>query len=109
MLLTVIGGSCQLTGIAAISASLGLFLGEWMKTVLVTGLRGKTGRQVASALIRRKGVAVHGAGRNVAELNIPGVNISRCDWEDSASWPGARIRSWTKYPASCAAPPRSWP
>ena len=91
VLLTVTGGlwSCQLTAIAAISVSLGLFLGEWMKTVLVTGLRGKTGRQVASALIRRKGVAVHGAGRNVAELNFPGVNISRFDWEDSASWPGA--------------------
>ncbi len=60
-----------------------------MKTVLVTGLRGKTGRQIAAALVRRKGVAVRGAGRNVADLNFPGVISSRFDWEDSASWPGA--------------------
>jgi uncharacterized protein YbjT (DUF2867 family) len=60
-----------------------------MKSVLVTGLRGKTGRQVATALVRRKGVAVRGAGRNVANLNFPGVIVSRFDWEDSASWPGA--------------------
>jgi uncharacterized protein YbjT (DUF2867 family) len=60
-----------------------------MKTVLVTGLRGKTGRQVATTLLRRKGVAVRGAGRNVADLNFPGVTVSRFDWEDSASWPGA--------------------
>jgi uncharacterized protein YbjT (DUF2867 family) len=59
-----------------------------MKTVLVTGLRGKTGRQVAAALVRRKGVAVRGAGRNVADLNFPGVIASRLDWQDSASWPG---------------------
>ncbi|XSC47827.1 NmrA family NAD(P)-binding protein [Bradyrhizobium sp. RDT10] len=60
-----------------------------MKTVLVIGLRGKTGRQVATALMRRNGVAVRGAGRNVADLNFPGVVVSHFDWEDSASWPGA--------------------
>jgi len=60
-----------------------------MKAVLVTGLRGKTGRQVATALMRRNGVAVRGVGRNVASLNFPGVTFRRFDWEDSASWPGA--------------------
>jgi uncharacterized protein YbjT (DUF2867 family) len=58
-----------------------------MKTALVTGLRGKTGRHVAKALVRRKGVAVRGAGRNVADLNIRGVIVSRFDWGDPASWP----------------------
>jgi len=73
---------------AAISASIGLFSGGCrMKTVLVTGLRGKTGRQVAAALARRKGVAVRGAGRNVDDLHFRGGGVSRFDWEDSASWP----------------------
>ena len=62
-----------------------------MRTVLVTGLRGKTGRQVATALICRKGAAVRGAGRNVADLNVPGVAVSRFDWEEPISWPGALV------------------
>jgi uncharacterized protein YbjT (DUF2867 family) len=60
-----------------------------MKTVLVTGARGKTGRQLVSALLRRKGVAVRAAGRNAATLEIPGVSPVRFDWEDAASWPAA--------------------
>jgi uncharacterized protein YbjT (DUF2867 family) len=63
--------------------------GYWMKTVLVIGLRGKTGRQVATALVRHKGVAVRGGGRNVADLKFSGVTVSHFDWEDPASWPGA--------------------
>jgi uncharacterized protein YbjT (DUF2867 family) len=31
---------------------------------------------------------VRGAGRNVADLNFPGVIVNRFDWEDSTSWPG---------------------
>jgi hypothetical protein len=47
------------------------FLGVcWMKTILVTGLHGKTGRQVAKALMQREGIAVRGAGRNVVNMNI---------------------------------------
>lgn len=60
-----------------------------MTTVLVTGLRGKTGRQVAGALVRRGGVTVRGAGRNVADLTVPGVIASRFAWEDTDSWSGA--------------------
>jgi hypothetical protein len=41
-----------------------------MKTILVTSLRGKTGRQVAKALMQREGIAVRGAGRNVVNMNI---------------------------------------
>jgi uncharacterized protein YbjT (DUF2867 family) len=56
-----------------------------MKTVLVTGIRGKTGRQVAAALTRQRGVEVRGAGRNATDL--PGVRAVRFDWDEPASWP----------------------
>ncbi len=32
---------------------------------------------------------MRGAGRYVADLDFSGVIVSRFDWEDSASWPGA--------------------
>ena len=60
-----------------------------MKTILVTGVRGKTGRQIAAHLMQRKEITVRGAGRNVAELKLPGITACRFDWEDSASWPSA--------------------
>jgi uncharacterized protein YbjT (DUF2867 family) len=59
-----------------------------MKTVLVAGVRGKTGRQVA-ALLRRKGIAVRGATRSLDDLSMPGVTFSRFDWQDPATWPDA--------------------
>jgi uncharacterized protein YbjT (DUF2867 family) len=58
-----------------------------MKTVLVMGLRGKTGRHVAKALARHEGLAVQGAARSAADLNVAGVMVSRFDWGDPASWP----------------------
>lgn len=60
-----------------------------MKTVLVTGMRGKTGRQVAAALLRREGVAVRGATRNTASLNVPGATASRFAWEEGDGWADA--------------------
>jgi uncharacterized protein YbjT (DUF2867 family) len=60
-----------------------------MSNVLVTGVRGKTGRQVAAALLRRKEAAVRGAARNLDGRAIPGVALSRFDWQDAASWPAA--------------------
>ncbi len=60
-----------------------------MKTVLITGLRGKTGRQVAQTLLGRKGVVVRGAARNPEGLKVPDISVSRFDWEDRASWPDA--------------------
>lgn len=57
-----------------------------MKTVLVTGVKGKTGRQVAAALARQSGVEVLGAGRNVADLALHGVRAVPFDWDDQASW-----------------------
>lgn len=63
--------------------------GAPMKSVLVLGLRGKTGRHVAAALLRRGGVAVRGASRNPADLNFPGVSACRFAWEDRDSWASA--------------------
>jgi uncharacterized protein YbjT (DUF2867 family) len=60
-----------------------------MTTVLVTGVGGKTGRQVAAALRRRKNIAVRGAARKPEGRNIPGVQLVRFDWSDTASWPDA--------------------
>lgn len=60
-----------------------------MKTVLVTGFRGKTGRQVGRALQQREDIAVRGAGRTLTNLNFNGVSVSRFDWEDPASWSAA--------------------
>lgn len=56
-----------------------------MITVLVTGVRGKTGRQIAAALTRQPGVKVRGAGRKVVDL--PGIRAVRFDWDQPASWP----------------------
>lgn len=58
-----------------------------MPTILVTGIRGKTGRQVAAALLR-EGVTVRGATRRTSS-DLPGVTLCRFDWEDSGSWTGA--------------------
>lgn len=58
-----------------------------MKTVLVTGFRGKTGRRVAAALSRQPGIEVRGAGRNVTDSILPNVRAVGFDWEDQKSWP----------------------
>jgi uncharacterized protein YbjT (DUF2867 family) len=60
-----------------------------MTTVLITGLRGKTGREVAKAVARRKGVTMRGAGRNIAGLGSKGIAATRFDWDDQATWPEA--------------------
>lgn len=56
-----------------------------MKTVLVTGVFGKTGRQLAGALTRHQGVEVRGASRTAA--NLPGARSVRFDWNEPAGWP----------------------
>jgi uncharacterized protein YbjT (DUF2867 family) len=60
-----------------------------MTTVLVTGVGGKTGRQVAAALRGRKNIVVRGAARKPEGRNIPGLQLIRFDWGDTASWPAA--------------------
>ncbi|MDW6020392.1 NAD(P)H-binding protein [Mesorhizobium sp. BAC0120] len=56
-----------------------------MRTVLVTGIRGKTGRQLAAALTRQPDIEVRGAGRSPVDL--PGVRAIRFDWDEPAGWP----------------------
>jgi uncharacterized protein YbjT (DUF2867 family) len=60
-----------------------------MTTVLITGLRGKTGREVAKALAPRKGISLRGAGRNIAGLAAGAITATRFDWEDQSTWPEA--------------------
>lgn len=55
-----------------------------MITVLVTGIRGKTGRQVAAALLGRGNVTVRGVSRSVAD--IAPFNTMHMDWEDPKTW-----------------------
>jgi uncharacterized protein YbjT (DUF2867 family) len=59
------------------------------QAVLVMGVRGKTGRQVAAALLRHPGVEVRGVGRTTTGLDFPNVTVSHFDWEDPSSWPEA--------------------
>ncbi len=58
-----------------------------LETILVTGVRGKTGREVAATLARRAGVMVRGGGRSATELNLPQMSTIHFDWDDQASWP----------------------
>lgn len=60
-----------------------------MKIVLITGMRGKTGRHVAKILSQQQGLAVRGAGRNIASLDAPGITGVRFDWDDPQTWPAA--------------------
>ena len=59
-----------------------------MMTVLVTGFRGKTGRQVAAALLRR-GAAVRGCVRSAEGPGMAGVTLTPFDWREPATWPAA--------------------
>ena len=56
------------------------------QTILVMGVRGKTGRQLAATLLQHRGVRVRGVGRNTTGLNIPNLTLGHFDWEDPSSW-----------------------
>jgi uncharacterized protein YbjT (DUF2867 family) len=79
-----------------------------MKTVLVMGVRGKTGRQLAAVLARDPKIAVCGAGRQASGPGLPGIEARPFDWDDSSSWPAAvagvnalyLIKPKTKDPAA---------
>lgn len=55
-----------------------------MTTVLVMGVLGKTGRQVAAGLRRNADVVVRGTSRTPR-----GDTLVRLDWDDPATWPPA--------------------
>jgi uncharacterized protein YbjT (DUF2867 family) len=80
--------------------------GDSMMTVLVTGIRGKTGRRVAAALTRQSSTEVRGASRS--PVNLPGVRATQFDWDEPAGWPAVLkgvsavylVKPATKDPAS---------
>jgi uncharacterized protein YbjT (DUF2867 family) len=60
-----------------------------MTAILVSGARGKTGRQLCAALLRHKGVEVLGATRSLAGPSIPGVTLRHFDWQNPETSPKA--------------------
>jgi uncharacterized protein YbjT (DUF2867 family) len=60
-----------------------------MTTVLVTGARGNTGREVAALLAARDGVSVRGGGRDPDVVRLNGVTAVRFDWAEPDTWAGA--------------------
>jgi uncharacterized protein YbjT (DUF2867 family) len=55
-------------------------------TVLVTGVRGKTGREVAAQLRDREDLLVRGGTRNPEPNGMTGVRPALFDWQDPHSW-----------------------
>jgi uncharacterized protein YbjT (DUF2867 family) len=58
-------------------------------TVLVTGVRGKTGREVAAQLARRRGVTVRGGSSSPDRICSSGVSPVKFDWAQPDSWADA--------------------
>jgi uncharacterized protein YbjT (DUF2867 family) len=58
-------------------------------TVLVTGVRGKTGREVAAQLARRRGVTVRGGSSSPDRIGSSGVSPVKFDWAQPDSWADA--------------------
>ncbi|ADB52437.1 NAD(P)H-binding protein [Conexibacter woesei] len=60
-----------------------------MTRVLVIGVRGQTGREVAAQLAGRDGVTVRGTARDPRGIEQPGVEPVGFDWQQPATWDGA--------------------
>lgn len=60
-----------------------------MTTVLVTGARGKTGREVAAQLAARPDARVRGGSSDPRAVEIDGVEPVRFDWADEGTWGAA--------------------
>lgn len=60
-----------------------------MRTILLTGVRGNTGRHVAALLADRRDVALRGGTRDPSGVHMPGVTPVRFDWLDPDTWPAA--------------------
>jgi uncharacterized protein YbjT (DUF2867 family) len=58
-------------------------------TVLVTGVRGKTGREVAAQLALRHGVTVRGGSSSPDRIGSSGVRPVKFDWAQPDSWADA--------------------
>lgn len=60
-----------------------------MRTVLITGVRGKTGLPLARLLAGRPDVAVRGGSSDPSTVTVEGVAPTAFDWDDPAGWPAA--------------------
>ena len=68
-----------------------------MTRVLITGVRGKTGRPLAESLAARPRVEVLGGGSDPASIAIDGVEPTRFSWDDPAGWAAAIDRIDAMY------------
>lgn len=60
-----------------------------MTRVLITGVRGKTGSELARMLADRLGTEVVGGTRDPDRLELPGVTVLAFDWHDPGTWAAA--------------------
>lgn len=58
-------------------------------TVLVTGVRAKTGRPLATSLAGRDDVTVRGGSGDPAAVDLPGVEPVAFSWDDPTGWDAA--------------------
>jgi uncharacterized protein YbjT (DUF2867 family) len=59
------------------------------RTVLVTGVRAKTGLPLATSLAARPDVAVRGGSSDPATVDLPGVEPVVFSWDDPGTWAAA--------------------
>lgn len=60
-----------------------------MTRVLITGVRGKTGSELARSLADHPGVEVVGGTRDPGSLELPGVTVVAFDWHRPDRWAAA--------------------
>ncbi|WP_422772720.1 NAD(P)H-binding protein [Plantactinospora sp. WMMC1484] len=57
--------------------------------VLVTGVRGKTGKPLAELLVARRGVEVRGGSSDPSTVGIEGVRPTAFSWDEPSGWAAA--------------------
>jgi len=60
-----------------------------MTRVLITGVRGKTGSELARNLLDRPGIEVGGGSSDPDRVTLAGVAPVHFDWDEPATWPAA--------------------
>ena len=60
-----------------------------MTRILITGVRGKTGSELARNLLDRPGVEVGGGSSDPERVTLAGVAPVQFDWYEPATWPAA--------------------
>lgn len=60
-----------------------------MTSVLITGVRGKTGEPLAALLAARDGVEVRGGSSDPSKVELDGVRPTAFSWDEPGGWPAA--------------------